>query len=269
MIRYPHGVKQGRPLAPTLLPKDAASVRDAIKAATRYYGIRLQDIGTWATAAMRKSTPMSIETAERLFLAVYQPDASLVKEKPAKGMPRLEAEAAIKRNAEDPEANPLPEDPAIEFVLKMFEAAQVINNYARPLPGSTLFVIPGTSQRMAELLVESFVEELSGQVFSEELQRKLEDHLSTYFKVAERALREIEHSTLLESLKSLGVLSRVDLTNEFGKLVPEEQLYDPIPRAVTEAVTAAEERRNTKPNPQPAPPQKKPKKGLRRSTQTN
>ena len=43
-ISYPRGTKIGRPPAIMLIPKDAAIVRDAVKAATRYYGIRLRDL---------------------------------------------------------------------------------------------------------------------------------------------------------------------------------------------------------------------------------
>ena len=206
---------------------------------------------------MRKSAEMSVETAERLFRTVQQPDASLVKGKPAKGMPLLEAQAAIKRHAEDPETNPLPQDPTIEYIHKMFEAARVIDNYARPMPGSTLFVIPGTSQQMAEVLVETFAEEVPGLTFGEELQRRLVDHLSFYFKVAERPLRELQNKTLLDRLGDLGLLNRFDLTDELGKSFPEEELYDPIPRTVIEALVAAEAQRNVKPNPKPAAPKRK------------
>ncbi|MGC2074835.1 MAG: hypothetical protein WA728_02150, partial [Xanthobacteraceae bacterium] len=226
-ISYPRGTKLGRPPAIMLLPQDAAIVRDAVKAATRYYGIQQQDLGSWVTAAMRKSVEMSVETAERLFRLVQQPDASLVKGKPAKGIPLLELQTAIERHREDPGNNPWPQDPAMDYILKMFEAAKVVNNHAKPMPGSTLFVVPGTSQRMAEELVESFVDELSNETFSEQLQRRLVDHLSFYFKVAERPLKEVENKALLDKLRTLGMLNRVDLANEAGKSFPEEELYDP------------------------------------------
>jgi hypothetical protein len=240
-----------------LLPKDAVIVREAVKAATRYYGIRQQDLGGWVTAAMRKSAAMSVESAERLFLVVLLPDASLVKRKRAKGMPLLDAETAIKLHAEDPETNPLPQDPAVEYKLKMFEAERVVSEYARPMLGSTLFVIPGTSQRMAELLIESFTEEAQGLVFGEELQRRLVGHLSYYFEVAERPLKELKNKTLLDNLRKLGLLNRLDITNELRKSFPEEELYDPIPQMVIDARTAAETQRNVKPNPTPAPPRRK------------
>ncbi len=206
---------------------------------------------------MRKSAEMSVETAERLFRAVLLPDASLVKRKRAKGLPLLGAETAIKLHVENPEANPLPQDPAVEYKLKMFEAERVVNEYARPMLGSTLFVIPGTSQRMAELLIESFTEEAQGLVFGEELQRRLVGHLSYYFEVAERPLKEIQNKPLLDNLRKLGLLNRLDITNELRKSFPEEELYDPIPRTVIDARTAAETQRNVKSNPTPAPRKRK------------
>jgi hypothetical protein len=240
-----------------LLPADAQIVRDSVTAATRYYGIRQQDLGSWVIAAMRRSGEMSVETAERLFLKVLLPDPSLVKGKRAKGMPLLEAEAAIKLHVEDPATNPLPQDPAVEFKLKMFEAERVVSEYARPFSGSTLFVIPGTSQRMAELLIESFTEEVQDLVFGEELQRRLVAHLSYYFELAERPLKEIQNKTLLDNLRTLGLLNRLDITNELRKSSSEEELYDPIPQRVIDARTAAETQRNVKTNPTPAPRKRK------------
>jgi hypothetical protein len=247
----------GRPPAIVLLPDDAQIVRDAVTVATRYYGIRQQDLGSWVIAAMRKSAEMSVETAERLFRSVLLPDASLVKRKRAKGMPLLDAETAIKLHVENPEANPLPKDPAVEYKLKMFEAERLVSEYARPMLGSTLFVIPGTSQRMAELLIESFTEEAQGLVFGEELQRRLVGHLSYYFEVAERPLKEIQNKPLLDNLRKLGLLNRLDITNELRKSFPEEELYDPVPQTVTDARTAAETQRNVKANPTPAPRKRK------------
>lgn len=268
IISYPRGTKLGRPPAIMLIAKDSAIVREAVKAATRYYGIRLQGLdkeSSWVTPAMRKSTPMSVETAERLFRKVQQPDESLVKGKPAKGMSLRDAQTAIERNAEDPETNPLPlQDPAFEYICKMSEAAKVVNAYARPMPGSTLFIIPGTSQPMAEALVESFVDEIPRGAFGEQLQRRLIDHLSFYFQVAERPLKEIPNKPLLDNLNRLGQLNRFDLANELGKSFPEEELYDPLPRAVIEALIAAEAQRTAKPNPNPAPPTRKPKRRSRR-----
>jgi hypothetical protein len=256
-ISYPRGTKMGRPPAIVLLPDDAQIVRDAVTAATRYYGIRQQDLGSWVIAAMRKSAEMSVETAERLFRRVQQPDASLVKGKPAKGMTLLDAQSVIKLHAEDPEANPLPEDPAIEYVLKMFEVARVVNYYARPMPGSTFFVLPKTSRQTAEAIVESFAEETQGLVFGDEVRRKLVEHLSFYFEVAERPLREVQNKTLLDNLGKLGLLNRFDLANELGKSYPEEELYDPVPGTIIEALVTAETQRNVKTNPAPAPRKRK------------
>ena len=219
----------GRPAAIMLLPKDAQIVRDAVTAATHYYGMRQQDLGSWVIGAMRKSAAMSVEIAERLFCLVLLPDASLVKRKRAKGMSLLDAETVIKLHVEDSATNPLPQDPAVEYKLKMFEAERVVSEYARPCLGSTLFVIPGTSQRMAELLIESFTEEAQDLVFGEELQRRLVSHLSYYFEVAERPLKEIQNKTLLDNLRILGLLNRLDITNQLRISFPEEELYDPSP----------------------------------------
>jgi myosin-crossreactive antigen len=139
----------------------------------------------------------------------------------------------------------------------MFEAERVVSEYARPFSGSTLFVIPGTSQRMAELLIESFTEEVQDLVFGEELQRRLVAHLSYYFELAERPLKEIQNKTLLDNLRTLGLLNRLDITNELRKSSSEEELYDPIPQRVIDARTAAETQRNVKTNPTPAPRKRK------------
>ena len=66
-ISYPRGTKMGRPPAIMLLPKDAQVVRDAVTAATRYYGIRQQDLGSWVIAAMRKSATMSVKPLNDCF----------------------------------------------------------------------------------------------------------------------------------------------------------------------------------------------------------
>jgi hypothetical protein len=266
-IAYPRGTKVGRPPSAMLFPNDAATVRDAVKAATRYYGIRVQDLdkeSNWVTTAMRKSTEMSTETAERLFRRVQQPDAALVKAKPAKGMSLREAQAVIERFKEDPEANPLPQDPTLDYILKMFEAARVVNNYARPFPGSTLFVTPGTSQRMAELLVESFVEEIPGRVFSEELRNLLVGHLSFYFRLAERPLRDVQNKALLDNLNVVGQVNRFLVTTQLSESLPQEELYDPVPGVVMGALIAADTQRTAKPNPKPAPPKRKQSKRRRR-----
>ena len=261
-IRYNPRRKPGRPPAQTLLPKDADILRAAAKAATRYFGIRLQDLSASVAAAIRSKKPMSIETAERVYQAIRRPDALLVKGKPAKGISFLDAQTAIEKYREDPEANPLPkEDPIFRYMERISEAAVVVNNYARPMVGSTLFVIPGTSQRMAELLVEMFVDEAPG-VLGEESQHKLVDLLSHYFKVAERPLREPENKPLLDKLSALGWLNRIDLENELSKSAPREQLTDR--EIVVAALTAAEKRRVETPNPKPAPPTRKPKRRRRR-----
>jgi hypothetical protein len=260
-LRYNRQRKPGRPPAQTLLPGDATILKAAAKAATRYYGIRQQDLGASIALAIRSRKPMSVKSAEQMYQACQQPQARLVKRKPAKGMSMIDAQAALEKYKEDPEANPLPKDPIFEYMERMYKAAVVVNNYARPQPGSTLFVIPGTSQRLAELLVESFVEEAPG-VLGAESQHALVDLLSHYFKVAERPLRETANKHLLDKLIALGWLNRIDLTNELSKSVPREQLSDR--ELVVVALTAAENQRAETPNPKPAPPKRKPKPARRR-----
>ena len=262
-IRYNRQRKPGRPPAQTLLPEDADKLKVAAKAAARYYGIRHQDLSSSVAAAIRSNEPMSVETAEEVYRVVQRPDPSLVKRKPAKGMSFEDAQIALEQYNADPAAHPLPKnDPIFDYVNRMFEAAVVVNNYARPMPGSTLFMLPGTSQRMAEQLVESFVDDAPG-VLGVESQHKLVDLLSHYFKVAERPLREAANKPLLDSLIALGWLNRIDLENELSRHFPREGLSDRD--LVTEALTRANEQRAARPNPQPSPPKRKPKRRQRRS----
>jgi hypothetical protein len=249
----------GRSAGNMLLAEDAQIMRNAVWAATRYLGIRLQDLergGTWVTAAMRKSSPMSVKTAERLFRAVHPPDEALVKGKSPQGMPMDEAWAAIERNRETPEGSPLPSDPAFEYIGYMLEAQRIVNSYAHALPGSTIFVIPGTACSNATALVDSVIKDLPTGAVSEKLKRGLVKHSADFFELAERPLARPDRKALLQQLYVVGLSNRFELLNEIDKAFPEEKVFDGLMPAIN-AWTAAQRRRSEQCEPKKLAARKK------------
>ena len=241
--------EQGRPRGNMLLAEDAEIVRSAVKAATRYFGIRLQDLdrgGKWVTVAMRNASPLSVEIAERLFLAVQRPDKLLVRGKPAQGPSLLETQKAIELHRNDPAAHPLQQNPAMDYINAIFAAARVVELYARPMPGSNIFVIPGTALSLAKAIIDAIVEDLPPQIVGARSRRKLVERLAFYLDLSERPLRGVDGKALLPQLLKLGLHNRRELTSAINEQMPEENFFDIGP--AVDALATAEEQRSAEPD---------------------
>ena len=175
---------QGRPRANKLSPEDAALVRSAVRAASRYFGIAIKDLAggaSWVAAAMRGGSPLAASVAERLFRLVQQPDEKLVGKKPPQGPSMAEMQTAIDLHSSDRDAHPLHQTPTLEYIHLIFTATRTIERYARPFPGSVFFVLPDSSQAIAESLADELADEqLFGQI-GRSRRLKLIKFLSFYF----------------------------------------------------------------------------------------
>jgi hypothetical protein len=123
----------------------------------------------------------------------------------------------------------------------VIEAAQIINFYVAPLPGSTFFSMPGTALSNAKNVVDSFIEEPASKGMSSGVARALVDHLTYYFDVAERPLRHPERRALVEQLSTVALANRFDLEHETRNASPAEPNRDTM--EIIDAITAAEKRR--------------------------
>jgi hypothetical protein len=261
--------KRGRPAAHALLPEHAAVVRRAVKAAARYFGIqstKLGDSPAGVREAMRTESPLTVRTAVKLFRAVQQPSAELTAKKRPQGPSLEEMQNALLRFRDDPLANPLPNNAAIDYLVAMSEAAAIINLYHCPLPGSSMFVMPGVSGPLAEAMADAFVEELPRKVLIAETRRKLVHFLTHTFQVAERPLCGKDGKPLLPHLMRLAVANRREI-----ELIIFQQLPDQVAEerrniaATLEALDAAETHRSEAlKNPAKKPPRKERKPKMRR-----
>ena len=240
--------KRGRPAGVTLIPEHAKVIRRAVKAAARYFGLRTGDFGAWVTTAMRSASQMSLDTAIKLFRQVQQPPAGLVAKKAPRGPSLVEMTPAVLRFRDDPIANPLPQNATADYLDSIFEAAAVLNLYIDPCPGSTMFVMPGTSLSLAQWLVESFAEEIPKRSMSSNARQKLVLFLAHHFKIAERPLFTDRGRDLVPQLMRLGVANRREITRIITEQLPDRVASD-IESSIA-ALTAAEEQRSK-------PPQKK------------
>jgi len=244
--------KRGRPSGIVLLPEHAAVVRRAVKAAARYFGLRVGDFGPWVTTPMRSASQMSLDTAVKLFRHVQQPSAGLAAKKRPRGPSLVEMAPAVLRFRHDPIANPLPQNATTDYLDSIFEAAAVINLYTDPCPGSTMFVMPGTSLSLAQSLVESFAEEIPKRSRTSDAHQKLVLFLAHHFRVAERPLFTDRGRELVPQLMRLGVANRREITRMITEQFPDQVASD-IESSIA-ALTAAEEQRSKPPE------EKRPKK---------
>ena len=147
----------GRPPSAKLSANDAEVIRCAVRTATSYFGIpigRLDRGASWVAAAMRGDSTMTASVAERLFRLVQHPDISLIGEKTPQGPSLAETQRAIDLHTADPEGSPLNQTPTLEYLNLIFSAARTIERYARAIPGSVLFVLPGSARAVAQSLTD-------------------------------------------------------------------------------------------------------------------
>jgi hypothetical protein len=234
--------KRGRPPTVTLLPEHAAAIRRAVKAAARYFGMRIGDFGNWVETAMRTKTKLSLDVATELFRAVQPPSVVSVAKKQPQGPSLADTLLAVHLFIEDPIANPLPDSPTAEYLKAVFEAAAILNLYRAPLPGSAMFVLPGLSQSLAAQLVDSFAEELERGAMSLETRTKLVRFVEHHFKIAERPLYTEQGRQLLPQLMTLGVANRRELTRIITEQFPDAMSPDIESSVAT--LEVAEQRRS-------------------------
>lgn len=246
--------KRGRPPGVTLRPEHAAVIRRAVKAMTRYYGIRIGDLDEWIATAMRSAAPLSVEVAVRLFYLVQLPPTRQTGKRP-QGPSLAEVAPAVLRFSQDSDANPLPENAATDYLDAIFEAAAILNLYVAPFPGSAIFAIPGIASSLAKSLVESFVEDTTASEISNEGRRKLVLFLEHTFRTAERPFYTEYGRQLLPHLVRLGVANRRELIRVITEQFPE-QAADNISSSI-DALVDTQERRLTA-------SQKKPEKATRK-----
>lgn len=244
--------KRGRPAGVVLIPEHAKVIRRAVKAAARYFGLRTGDFGAWVTTAMRSASPMSLDTAIKLFRQVQQPSAGLIAKKTPRGPSLVEMTPAVLRFKDDPIDNPLPENATADYLDSIFEAAAVLSLYMDPCPGSAMFVMPGAALSLAQSLVESFSEEIPKRSMSSDARQKLVLFLAHHFKIAERPLFTDRGRELVPQLMRLGVANRREITRIITEQLPDQVASDV--EASIAALTAAEEQRSKTPQKK-APPE--------------
>ena len=153
-----------------------------------------------------------------------------------------EAQRAIERFKANPEGSPLPADLTIEYICAVIEAAQIVNSYSSPLPGSTFFGMPGTALSNATALVDSFLEEPGAKGISRTAARSLVEHLAYYFEVAERPLAHPEQEELRNRLGVLALANRFELDQATRNLDTGEETTGAAP--IANALIDAERRRS-------------------------
>ena len=183
----------GRPTNVTIADDDATIIRKALKATVRYYGIRLQDLGpeSWIAHAMRTKASMSVETA-LLFLAyITRPNPKLVGKKRPQGSTTKEAferflELGLgEENAPRELPAALMDDAAAQYYAWSSMAALVMQKYQTPLPGTAVFVMPGTSR----LVVQKLLPFLPLGNLGRATVRRIAESLERYFELGERPLQ--------------------------------------------------------------------------------
>lgn len=237
--------KRGRRAGINLRPEHAAVIRRAVKAAARYFGLRIGDFGPWVETAMRAKAKLSVEIATKLYHAAQRPSVALIAKRQPKGPSLAQITPPVRRFLEDPVANPLPQNATAEYLNSILEAAAILSLYVQPVPGSSMFVMPGASRSLAEALVESFAEEIPKRSMSPLARQKLVLFLEHHFRIAERPLFTEHGRQLVPDLMRLGVANRREITRVITEQLPDQMASD-VESSIA-ALAAAEEQRSRPP----------------------
>jgi hypothetical protein len=182
--------RAGRPQNITIAPEDAKILRDAVKLTAKYFGIRLQDLGdpSWMAAAMRKKAPMSVETAFELLDIITHPKPELVARKRPQGsstamvMRTLLEKSADAESRGDQDYEWAKEDVAAQYFAFCNFAGLIMMKYKMPLPGTAVFVMPGTSRLVASMLTSLLPLDTLGKKH----RREVTETLERYFELGEK-----------------------------------------------------------------------------------
>jgi hypothetical protein len=214
-------LRGGRPPSVTITPEDAKIVREAAKLAARYYGMRLQDLGPkggWITSAMRTKAAMSTETALALLKLIVHPKPGLVATRRPQGTPTRDVLRRFVDIQNETGQTPPPEsydevkdDVGARFMAFANMAGLLLQKYQMPIPGTAVFVMPGTSRLVARKLIEVLPE---GSVKKQRL-REIEDVLARYFELGERPLRAELGKELIPRLTILSLAENLSETARF------------------------------------------------------
>jgi hypothetical protein len=202
----------GRPLSINIAPDDAKLLREAVKLASRYYGIRLQDLGasSWITAAMRKKAAMSIDTALALLEFISHPPPALVGKKRPQGtsIPSVvqQLKQSLDQNGVGLQLQPddlerLKGDIAAQYYAYANFAGLLMQKYQLPLPGTAVFVMPGTARLAAAKLAELLPLDHLGR----QRKRDIVETLEFYFELGEKPLESELGKKLIPRLTYLSL----------------------------------------------------------------
>ncbi|MCL5258702.1 MAG: hypothetical protein M1314_03045 [Firmicutes bacterium] len=199
-------------------------MRNAVKAATRYYGIRLQDLGGngWMIAAMRTKAPMSVETAQRLMEIIREPRPGLVGRKRPQGTSVAEVlKSAIAANELEKSGGPsamesaaaLKDNAGAQYIADTLMASLTLQRYVIPTPGTAVFVMPGASRSVAENLTHLLP---LGNV-GKQRSRAITETLERYFKLGEEPLQTNLGKRLIPRLTVLSLIRNLNVATERHK----------------------------------------------------
>jgi hypothetical protein len=215
----------GRPPRVTISSEDAKIVREAMKLAARYYGIRLQDLGpggSWITRAMRTKAPMSVETGLALHTFITHPKPGLVGKKRPQGTPTgkimqryitLRQETGEELSSEA--FGEVEDDVGARFMGFANMAALMLQKYRLPFPGTAVFVMPGTSRVVAQKLIALFPD---GSI-KKQYTRDIEEMLVRYFESGEKPLQSELGKKLIPRLT---ILSLAENLRDVASYLKEE-----------------------------------------------
>jgi hypothetical protein len=187
------GRRAGRPSNINIDAEDAKILRETVKLHARYFGIRLKDLGPgWITAAMRKKAPLSVETALALLKCITYPDSKLVGKRHPQGTSNKEVFELVIDRTKAAEGSPKPgsfEDVKDDVGFRRYGfvnfASLIMQKYQLPMPGTAVFVMPGTARIVAAKLAELLPLEGVGK----QRRREIIEALGDYFELGEKPLR--------------------------------------------------------------------------------
>lgn len=247
-------MRRGRPASATLYPEHAELIRKAVKAAAKYYGVRIEDLGRpskWIIDAMRTTRPLSVAAAVRLIDAIDHIDPSLIGAKVPQG-PTLEEMWSASRQAQSDSAVKPSLNPTIEYFGSTFLAHLILERYTAPIPGSVIFVLPGASNAVAEHLADI----ASAHGLAKNKRRQVFEQFAAFLKDAETPLESDLGKKLIPRLTVLRTINNLNLMVAIQDATTHEDPFGIIER-VQATITAEAARDNTRKVDKKAKPRKK------------
>jgi hypothetical protein len=213
--------KRGRPPGRNLRPEHAELLRKTVKAATRYYGVRVKDLSATSASlvdALRTGRPMSVATAQRLWAIVESPHPNLVGSKKPQGPSMSEVWEVMITGGFSSKQPPL--NAATEYFACRMLASLILQRYLCPTPGTVLFVLPGAAHNLAL----SLAEQLPLGAVSPKRRRDFVDVLTSYFEQAEQPLATKLGERLVPRLVVMGMINNLNLLAKLQKEYPDDDV---------------------------------------------